>query len=219
MKKSMILLVALVSFSMLKAQELKTYEDSLSYAVGVLWGQNIKQQGLTGVNAAVIGQGIGDVLAGKEDKMDIKVANQMLREHIEQKKAVEKSKNIAEGEAFLKENAKRDLVTTLPSGLQYEIIREGSGPTPKATDKVKVHYEGRLIDGTIFDSSIQRGEPAVFGVTQVIKGWVEALQIMQVGAKWKLYIPQNLAYGDRGAGGQIGPYATLIFDVELLGIE
>ena len=219
MKKSMILLVSLFSLSVLNAQELKTHTDSLSYAVGILWGQNIKQQGLTEINSELIGKAIGDVLAGKENQMDIKAANQMLREHIEQKKAIEKSRNIAEGEAFLRENAKRDMVVTLPSGLQYEILREGSGPTPKATDRVKVHYEGRLLDGTPFDSSIQRGEPAVFGCTQVISGWVEALQLMQAGAKWKLYIPQNLAYGERGAGGQIGPYATLIFEVELLGIE
>jgi FKBP-type peptidyl-prolyl cis-trans isomerase FklB len=219
MKKSLILLVSLFSLSVLNAQNLKTHEDSLSYAVGILWGQNIKQQGLTDVDGAIIGKAIGDVLAEKEQLMDIKAANQMLREHIEQKKAAEKNRNMAEGAAFLSENAKRDAVITLPSGLQYEILREGSGPTPKATDKVKVHYEGRLIDGTVFDSSVQRGEPAEFGVTQVIKGWVEALQLMQVGAKWKLFIPSNLAYGDRGAGGQIGPYATLIFEVELLGIE
>lgn len=212
-------MVSLVSFAALNAQDLKTYDDSLSYAIGVLWGQNIKQQGITDINQAAIGQAISDVVKNKETALDIKTANQMLREHIEQKKADEKSKNIAAGEAFLKENAQREGVVTLPSGLQYEIMREGGGPTPKATDRVKVHYEGRLIDGTVFDSSVQRGEPAVFGVTQVIKGWVEALQLMQVGAKWKLFIPQDLAYGDRGAGGQIGPYATLVFEVELIGIE
>lgn len=219
MKKTFFLMVSLVSFAALNAQDLKTYDDSLSYAIGVLWGQNIKQQGITDINQAAIGQAISDVVKNKETALDIKTANQMLREHIEQKKADEKSKNIAAGEAFLKENAQREGVVTLPSGLQYEIMREGGGPTPKATDRVKVHYEGRLIDGTVFDSSVQRGEPAVFGVTQVIKGWVEALQLMQVGAKWKLFIPQDLAYGDRGAGGQIGPYATLVFEVELIGIE
>ncbi len=219
MKKSMILLVSLFSFSVLNAQELKNAEDSLSYAVGILWGQAIKQQGITSINTDVVGHAIGDALNGEEGKMDIKAANNVLRSYMEEKKAIEKNKNMAEGEAFLRENAKRETVVTLPSGLQYEIIREGSGNTPIATDRVTVHYEGRLIDGTVFDSSVQRGEPATFGVTQVIKGWVEALQLMQVGAKWKLYIPQDLAYGDRGAGGQIGPYATLIFDVELLGIE
>lgn len=219
MKKTFFLMVSLVSFAALNAQDLKTYDDSLSYAIGVLWGQNIKQQGITDINQAAIGQAISDVVKNKETALDIKTANQMLREHIEQKKADEKSKNIAAGETFLKENAQREGVVTLPSGLQYEIMREGGGPTPKATDRVKVHYEGRLIDGTVFDSSVQRGEPAVFGVTQVIKGWVEALQLMQVGAKWKLFIPQDLAYGDRGAGGQIGPYATLVFEVELIGIE
>ncbi len=219
MKKSMILLVSLFSFSVLNAQELKNAEDSLSYAVGILWGQAIKQQGITSINTDLVGHAIGDALKGEEGKMDIKAANTVLRNYMEQKKAIEKNRNMAEGEAFLRENAKRESVVTLPSGLQYEILREGSGATPVATDRVKVHYEGRLIDGTVFDSSVQRGEPASFGVTQVIKGWVEALQLMQVGSKWKLYIPQDLAYGDRGAGGQIGPYATLIFEVELLDIE
>lgn len=219
MKKSMILLVSLFSFSVLNAQELKNAEDSLSYAVGILWGQAIKQQGITSINTDLVGYAIGDALKGEEGKMDIKAANTVLRNYMEQKKAIEKNRNMAEGEAFLRENAKRESVVTLPSGLQYEILREGSGATPVATDRVKVHYEGRLIDGTVFDSSVQRGEPASFGVTQVIKGWVEALQLMQVGSKWKLYIPQDLAYGDRGAGGQIGPYATLIFEVELLDIE
>ena len=123
-----------------------------------------------------------------------------------------------EGVLFLIENAKRAEVTTLPSGLQYEILTKGNGDTPKSTDNVKVHYHGTLINGTVFDSSVNRGEPATFGVTQVISGWVEALQLMSVGSKWKLYIPSNLAYGERGAGGSIPPHTTLIFEVELLDI-
>ena len=127
--------------------------------------------------------------------------------------------NIEEGKKFLEANAKRPGVVTLPSGLQYEIMKAGNGPVPKSTDRVKVHYTGTLINGQVFDSSVQRGEPAVFGVTQVIQGWVEALQLMPVGSKWKLAIPYSLAYGERGAGRDIGPFSTLIFEVELLGIE
>lgn len=127
--------------------------------------------------------------------------------------------NLKEGEAFLEENGKKDGVVTLPSGLQYEVLQEGSGVTPKATDKVKCHYHGTLLNGQVFDSSVQRGDPAVFGVNQVIKGWVEALQLMSVGSKWRLYIPSELAYGAQGAGNSIEPNSALIFDVELLGIE
>ena len=124
--------------------------------------------------------------------------------------------NKAAGEKFLAENAKKEGVVTLPSGLQYEVLVEGNGKQPKATDRVQCHYEGTLIDGTVFDSSIRRGEPAVFGVSQVIAGWVEALQLMKEGAKWRLYIPQNMAYGAHGAGEQIPPYSALVFDVELI---
>ncbi len=218
MKKLLILPTTLLLLSAVQSQTLKSYEDSLSYAVGILWGQNIKQQGLE-VNASVVGEAIGDLLAGEGELMDIKTANDLLRNHISKKQEIDKQKNLAEGKAFLEENSKKEGVVTLPSGLQYLVLKEGTGPKPKATDKVLVHYEGRLIDGTIFDSSIQRGEPISFPVTGVIQGWVEALQMMKVGSKWKLFIPENLAYGARGAGGQIGPYATLIFEVELLGIQ
>ncbi len=129
------------------------------------------------------------------------------------------SKNLQAGIDFLEENKKRDNVVALSSGLQYEILTEGKGEKPKATDKVKCHYHGTLIDGTVFDSSVQRGQPAVFGVNQVIKGWVEALQLMPVGSKWRLYIPSELAYGQQGAGDIIKPNSTLIFDVELLEIN
>lgn len=219
MKRAMIALAVLCTVSFLKAQELKTYDDSLSYAVGVLWGQNLKQQGLAEVNAVTVGQAIGDVLADKATIIDIKSANDFVKNHINQKKEMQKQKNLEEGRAFLEANKKREGVHVTESGLQYEILKEGSGPTPKAEDKVRVHYHGTLIDGTVFDSSVERGEPITFPVTGVIKGWVEALQMMQAGAKWKLFIPSNLAYGERGAGAQIGPNAVLIFEVELLGIE
>lgn len=129
------------------------------------------------------------------------------------------SNNLESGRAFLEENKKKENVVTLDSGLQYEILTKGTGAIPKATDSVKCHYHGTLLDGTVFDSSVQRGQPAVFGVNQVIKGWVEALQLMPVGSKWKLYIPSELAYGEQGAGGSIEPNTALIFEVELLGIE
>ena len=127
--------------------------------------------------------------------------------------------NLEAGKAFLEKNGQKETVVTLPSGLQYEILTAGNGAKPKATDKVKCHYHGMLLNGTVFDSSVQRGQPAVFGVNQVIKGWVEALQLMNVGSKWRLFIPSELAYGEQGAGSSIEPYSTLIFDVELLGIE
>ncbi|MCB0519447.1 MAG: FKBP-type peptidyl-prolyl cis-trans isomerase [Lewinellaceae bacterium] len=219
MKKTVMMLPLMFVFIWAQAQELKTYKDSLSYAIGILWGQNIKQQGLTDINSDKVGQAISDVVNGKQEMLDIKTANQMVKDHLNQQKEMQKQKNEAEGKAFLTKNADRKGVITLPSGLQYEVLKDGTGPIPTASDKVTVHYEGTLINGTVFDSSIQRGEPATFPVTGVIKGWVEALQLMKVGSKWKLFIPSDLAYGERGAGGQIGPYATLIFEVELLGIE
>lgn len=220
MKKVMIFSALMMATTLVSAQDLKTYADSVSYAVGILWGQNVKQQGLTDIDPNVLGAAIGDVLnEGSEPKMDLKVANQMVRDHMSKKKEAAKQKNKMEGEAFLKKNAERPEVITLESGLQYEVLKEGDGQVPSASDKVSVHYHGTLIDGTVFDSSVQRGQPTSFPVTGVIKGWVEALQLMPVGSKWKLFIPSDLAYGDRGAGGQIGPNATLVFEVELLGIE
>jgi FKBP-type peptidyl-prolyl cis-trans isomerase FklB len=219
MKKAIAIVPLMFVFALSQAQELKTYQDSLSYAIGILWGQNIKQQGLADINASMVGEAISDVVNGGTELLDIKTANQLVKEQINKQKEMAKQKNEAEGKAFLAKNAERQGVITLPSGLQYEVMKEGSGPTPKASDKVTVHYEGTLIDGTVFDSSIQRGQPTSFPVTGVIQGWVEALQLMKVGSKWKLFIPSNLAYGERGAGGQIGPYATLVFEVELLGIE
>ncbi len=138
---------------------------------------------------------------------------------MESKQKTDGGKNLKEGEAFLAANAKKEAVTTLPSGLQYKVLKSGKGKSPKATDTVKVHYHGTLLDGTVFDSSVERGEPATFPVNGVIPGWVEALQIMKEGDKWQLTIPPKLAYGERGAGGKIGPNSVLVFDVELLSIE
>ena len=197
----------------------KSQVDSLSYAIGVMWAQNLKQQGITEVNTDAVAAAMKDVYANKPGIMDVKAANQFFRGCMNEIKMEATKKNQEAGKKFLDANAKRQGVITLPSGLQYEILREGGGKIPKASDKVSVHYHGTLIDGTVFDSSVQRGEPTSFPVTGVIKGWVEALQLMPVGSKWKLFIPSDLAYGERGAGGQIGPYATLVFEVELLGIE
>ncbi len=219
MKKLLFSLIALCCFASMHAQDLKTQNDSLSYSIGVLIGQNLKKQGLTKIDPAVFTKAIQDVTSGGTTKIDPTSANKLVSDFTAKEKANANKKNIEEGADFLETNGKRPGVVTLPSGLQYEVLTEGTGPVPTASDKVKVHYTGTLINGTVFDSSVERGEPIVFPVTGVIKGWIEALQLMKVGSKWKLFIPQNLAYGERGAGAQIGPFATLIFEVELLGIE
>ncbi len=216
----MIVCLSIFCFSALKAQELKTQKDSVSYSLGVLIGQNLKKQGITDIDFALFSRAMQEVAAGKPTLMDPNAANKCMQDVTMREKEVQKKKATAEGAAYLAQNAQRKGVTVLPSGLQYEVMTAGTGEIPNATDKVNVHYHGTLIDGSIFDSSVQRGTPATFGVTQVIQGWVEALQLMNVGSKWKLTIPSNLAYGERGGpGGAIGPNATLIFEVELLGIE
>ena len=161
-------------------------------------------------------QAIADVLNRKETAISHNEARDIVNQYFAELEAKMNAENIEKGKAFLAENAKREGVVTLPSGLQYEVITEGTGIKPSANDQVKCHYEGTLIDGTLFDSSVQRGQPAVFGVSQVIKGWVEALQLMPEGSKWKLYIPSELGYGSQQAGEMIPPYSTLIFEVELI---
>ena len=199
--------------------------ESLSYALGLSMGNNFKSSGIEEMNIKEFADGVAAVFEGTQPKMSYDEAKNVIREFftaLEEKQNAAAAKmgevNKAAGEAFLAENAKRPEVKTTESGLQYEVITEGNGDKPAASDTVVVHYTGTLIDGTVFDSSVERGTPATFGVTQVIPGWVEALQLMQVGAKWRLYIPSDLAYGPRGAGGAIGPNSTLIFDVELLQI-
>ena len=193
--------------------------DKISYAIGLSMGQNLMGSGVTSLEYADLAAGIKDVLEKNQPQISYQEAQQVLGKffsELEQKIAGEAK---AAGEAFLAENAKREGVKVSESGLQYEVLEATIGQKPKATDKVRVHYEGTLIDGTVFDSSYKRGESITFGLNQVIKGWTEGLQLMSIGSKYKHYLPYQLAYGERGAGANIPPYAALIFTVELLGIE
>ena len=185
--------------------------DKFSYAIGMGIAQNL-------VSMDVFAQALKDVFGKEKTQMTFVEARDLVNKFFSEMEAKINAENIAKGKAFLDENKKREGVVTLPSGLQYEVLKEGNGKKPSATDRVKCHYEGTLIDGTVFDSSVKRGVPAVFGVNQVIQGWVEALQLMSEGSKWRLYIPSELAYGDQQAGELIPPHSTLIFDVELLQI-
>lgn len=197
--------------------------DRISYALGLSMGNNFRSSGIEKIDVDDFAAGVAAVFSGEKPRMSYDEAKEEIRnffqvmEERQRAAAAEMGKvNAAAGEAFLKENGSRAEVKTTASGLQYEVLQEGTGATPEAGDQVMVHYTGKLIDGTVFDSSVERGEPATFGVTQVIPGWVEALQLMKAGSKWRLFIPSNLAYGPNGAGGVIGPNATLIFDVELI---
>ncbi|MBO5749820.1 MAG: FKBP-type peptidyl-prolyl cis-trans isomerase [Bacteroidaceae bacterium] len=198
--------------------------DKLSYALGLGIGQQLKQMGLKdSLKVEDFAQSITDVLNDNELKISNAEAQTLVNSYFQemeekmQKENAEKGKKaLEEGRVFLENNGKRAEVTTTKSGLQYEVLKEGNGKHPKATDKVRCHYEGTLIDGTVFDSSYQRNEPAVFGLNQVITGWTEGVQLMGEGAKFRFYIPYLLAYGEAGAGASIPPYSTLIFDVELL---
>ena len=197
--------------------------DKLSYALGMSMGHNFKGTGIKTLNSADFAAGVASVYDGVKPEMTFDEAKRIVNEYfakLEAEMQAEAAKqgevNRKNGEAFLTENAKREGIKVTESGLQYEVLESGKGDSPKASDNVEVHYTGKLIDGTVFDSSVERGVPASFGVTQVIPGWVEALQLMHEGDTWRLYIPSDLAYGPNGAGGVIGPNMTLIFDVELL---
>ena len=204
---------------------LTSTQDSVSYSIGVFMAQNLKQQGINDLNNTLLIRGLQDALSGQPTQltqaqcglvMNNYMQKQMAVRNAEGMKASAENKKI--GNAFLAENKAKAGVVTTASGLQYSVEKEGAGAKPTATDRVKVHYTGKLLDGKVFDSSVERGQPAEFGVNEVIKGWTEALQLMPVGSKWKLYIPSELAYGDRGAGADIKPGSTLVFDVELLDI-
>ncbi len=197
--------------------------DKLSYSLGLGIGQQLLQMGARGISADDFAQAIDDVLGGKELKVSHREAQAIVQEYFqkqEQKMKAEREEqgklHKEAGEKFLAENSKKEGIITLPSGLQYQVLKEGNGKKPSAKDTVMCHYEGTLIDGTVFDSSYQRGEPATFPLQQVIAGWTEGLQLMQEGAKYRFFIPFRLGYGAGGAGAQIPPFAALIFDVELI---
>jgi len=192
--------------------------DKLSYALGMSMAANLMNSGLRQLDVESFVEAFTGIINNTAPSMSPQEANRVIQDYFSKQQDEMLSKNLEAGKAFLDENRQKEQVVSLPSGLQYEVLVEGDGVKPKATDKVRCHYHGTLLDGTVFDSSVDRGQPAVFGVNQVIKGWVEALQLMSVGSKWRLYIPSELAYGEQGAGGSIEPNATLIFDVELLDI-
>jgi FKBP-type peptidyl-prolyl cis-trans isomerase FklB len=203
-------------------KKFSTQKEKFSYALGVQIGNNMRSQGITDVDPKAIGEAIADMLAGGKLQLtneEMQAALTAYKNEMEKKQAAAASEAKAKGEKFQAENKKRKGVKVTQSGIQYEILKEGKGEKPKATDKVTVHYHGTLIDGTVFDSSVKRGEPATFPLNGVIKGWTEIVQMMPVGSKWKVVIPPNLAYGEHGAGGAIGPNETLIFEIELLSIN
>ncbi len=192
--------------------------DKISYALGLSIGNNFLSSGIKTLDVDTFAKAVKDVLDNIEPSMSYDEAKDVINEYFTKLQAEKLEINKKAGQEFLEINKNKAGVTTLPSGLQYEILKKGEGKIPTLTDQVKCHYHGTLIDGTVFDSSIQRGTPATFGVNQVIKGWTEALQLMPVGSKWRLYIPSELAYGESGAGQAIEPNSTLIFDVEILDI-
>jgi FKBP-type peptidyl-prolyl cis-trans isomerase FklB len=227
LRLGIVLCAVLVTTPVLAAetQQLKTQKDKVSYVVGLDMGNSLKRN-MIDVDIEILVTGIKDALSGAKPLMteqEMKETITALQKDLQAKQQDQikalSEKNKKEGEAFLAENKKKQGVITMPSGLQYKILTDGKGKSPKATDTVTVNYKGTLIDGTEFDSSYKRGQPATFAVNGVIPGWTEALQLMKEGSKWQMFIPSNLAYGERGAGGAIGPNAVLIFEVELISIK
>ena len=203
----------------MSAQKLNNEIDSVSYSLGVNIGENIKTQ-FPDINLKNFEAAIKDVLDdNKKPSISGADAQKTIQEYFTKQQAKASESVVEEGRKFLAENSKKENVVTLESGLQYEVIKNGEGAKPTLNDQVTTHYHGTLIDGTVFDSSVERGEPASFPVSGVIKGWTEALQLMSVGSKWRLFVPYDLAYGERGAGPKIGPFTTLIFEVELISIN
>jgi FKBP-type peptidyl-prolyl cis-trans isomerase FklB len=217
MKKYIILPLILMGVLTINAQN-KTEMEKVSYSLGVNVAKSVQAQGLESIDSDAIAKAFKDVFEGNDLEINEQEANLILQDYFTKINNKAQEANVALGTKFLEDNAKKEGVVTTSTGLQYEVITKGEGPMPKETDKVTVHYHGTLLDGTVFDSSVDRGQPATFPVNGVIPGWVEALQLMNVGSKYKLFIPSNLAYGERGAGGAIGPNATLIFEVELISI-
>jgi len=202
-----------------KNAALKTEMDTVSYSLGVNIGKNLKGQGFSDINIAAMMKAMEDVMGDKTLSISEEDANTLIQAYFATVMEKKTKEGRAEGETFLAENAKKAGITTTASGLQYEVMTMGEGPKPVATDKVTVHYHGTLTDGKVFDSSVDRGEPASFPLNGVITGWTEALQLMPIGSKFRIFLPSDLAYGERGAGQLIGPHATLIFEVELLSID
>ena len=192
--------------------------DKVSYALGLSIGNNFQNSGINDLQIEDFVKGLKDILGGQTPEISYDEAKQVINDYFMKLQKEKFEINKKAGEEFLNINKGKAGVVTLPSGLQYQVLQKGEGPKPTASDKVKCHYHGTLINGTVFESSVQRGEPAVFGVSQVIPGWVEALQLMPVGSKWRLFIPSDLAYGEHGAGEAIEPNSALVFDVELLDI-
>jgi FKBP-type peptidyl-prolyl cis-trans isomerase FklB len=233
MKKIIVLVVALSVHGILTAQTkkksnsatsdaplLKTSSDSISYAIGLTVARYCKEQGIESVNPSLISKALDDELKYGKTQLSEQQANGLVVAYVQKMRAEKIAVNKKAGEAFLSQNMSKPGVVALPSGLQYQILKAGDGPKPVATDKIKCNYEGRLLDGTVFDASAQHGGPIDISVGGVIAGWTEALQLMPVGSKWRLFIPSNLAYGDQTAqGSPIKPGSTLIFDVELIEIE
>lgn len=228
MKRKSIVLAACFSFSALIScggqkgggtVSMKTKTDSVAYAIGVTIGSNMKKDGLDSLNLDILSKAIRHSLNGDSLLMDAQESQMAIQAYISDKQKQKSEVNVGAGQKFLAENKSKPGVKTLPDGMQYIVMKEGTGPMPSATDTVSTHYHGTLIDGTVFDSSVDRGQPAEFPVNAVIKGWTEALQMMKVGSKWKLFIPSELAYGDRAAGPKIAANSTLVFEVELLSIK
>tara|TARA_B100001741_G_scaffold311815_2_gene313746 strand:- start:9057 stop:9761 length:705 start_codon:yes stop_codon:yes gene_type:complete len=219
MKKIILSLILILGITITNAQNFNTEMEKVSYSLGVNVAKSVKNQGLTSIDSDAIAQAFTDVFEGNDLKISEQESNVILQDFFGKLAKKAQSANVEAGQKFLSENAKRNGVVTTNTGLQYEVLIKGTGDSPKENDKVTVHYHGTLIDGTVFDSSVDRGKPATFPVNGVIPGWVEALQLMNQGSKYKLFIPSELAYGERGAGGSIGPNATLIFEVELISIE
>ena len=198
---------------------LNTETEKVSYSLGLSIGKSIKSQGFDSLNLAIFNKAVRDVFNGTDTLINDEEANKMLNDYFSNLQKLRLEKNEKAGKDFLEANKTKEGVITLASGLQYLVLTEGSGESPALSDKVTTHYHGTLIDGTVFDSSVERGQPASFPVNGVIKGWTEALQLMKTGSKWKLFIPSELAYGQRGTGKLILPNTTLIFDVELISID
>ena len=224
MNKSIQLIILTITINLsikttMSAQKLTNEIDSASYSLGVNIGENIKTQ-FPDIDLKNFELAIKDVLdEKKEPKISAVDAQKVIQNYFQKKQAKASESVIEEGKKFLEENSKKEGIISLESGLQYQVIKSAEGPKPTINDQVTTHYHGTLLDGTVFDSSIERGQPATFPVSGVIKGWTEALQLMTVGSKWKLFVPYDLAYGERSAGPKIGPYTTLIFEVELISID